>query len=81
MRAEVRAAYRTLIHLGRALACDEMPNPARSVREAFRKNAGETDSVKIDALVARAAFVAREAEALIQLKKYRRLKRSYYEDF
>ena len=47
---------------------------------AFLNNKDETDPQKIDTLLARGEFVAKEIEALYMLRKYRTLKKRYYED-
>ena len=47
-------------------------------RQAFLINRQETDQRKIEHLVERAKFVAKEIEALYKLKKYRTIKRRYY---
>jgi hypothetical protein len=46
-------------------------------KEAFRKNAQLTDEVEIKRAVARGRWMVRELVGVIQLKKYRTLKRRY----
>lgn len=48
-------------------------------RKAFANNSSETDPIKISALIDRGNFVLKEIEALYKLKKYRTLKRRYYD--
>lgn len=43
------------------------------------KNSKETDPTKIDNMIKHGEFVAKEIEALYMLKKYRTLKRRYYD--
>lgn len=50
------------------------------LKTAFRKNQNETEPEKIDELLARGQYITKEIEALYMLKKYRTLKRRYYED-
>jgi hypothetical protein len=49
------------------------------LRKAFLGNAHVTDPQHIERLVERGHFVAKEIEALYKLKKYRSLKKSYYD--
>lgn len=50
------------------------------LKAAFIKNKDESDPQKIDELLARGEFVTKEIEALYMLRKYRTLKKRYYED-
>lgn len=67
-----------LLYLGR-----EYPQGAAYFRErlksAFMKNKDETDPEKIKKLVARGDFVIKELEALYFLRKYRAMKKRYYD--
>ncbi len=67
-----------LLYLGR-----EYPQGAAYFRErlksAFMKNKDVTDPEKIKQLVARGDFVIKELEALYFLRKYRAMKKRYYE--
>ena len=47
-------------------------------KRAFLINRQETDPRKIEQLIERAKYVAKEVEALYMLKKYRTMKRRYY---
>ncbi len=47
-------------------------------KKAFIKNRDEEDPVKISVLLCRGRFVLREIEALYKLKKYRTMKKRYY---
>ena len=47
-------------------------------KRAFLINRQETDPRKIEQLIGRAEYVAKEVEALYMLKKYRTMKRRYY---
>ena len=49
------------------------------LKEAFLKNKDITDVVTVSNLIARGEFVEREIKALYMLKKYRTLKKRYYE--
>lgn len=44
------------------------------------KNSKETDEKKIKALLAHGRYVAKEIEALYSLRKYRAMKKRYYDD-
>lgn len=50
------------------------------LRTAFRKNRAETDPEKITTLIGRGEFVVKEIDALYKLRKYRHLKKSYYDN-
>lgn len=67
-----------LLYLGR-----EYPQGSAYFRErlksAFVKNKDVTDPEKIKKLVARGDFVIKELEALYFLRKYRAMKKRYYE--
>ena len=47
---------------------------------AFIKNKDVTEEEQIRALIARGEFVVKEIEALYMLRKYRTLKKRYYDD-
>lgn len=49
-------------------------------KKAFLKNSMETDSQKITSLLNHGEYVLHEVEALYKLKKYRTLKRRYYDN-
>lgn len=49
------------------------------LRKNFVKNSKITDQNEIERLIARGDFVIKEIEALYKLKKYRTLKRLYYD--
>ncbi|KAJ8381932.1 hypothetical protein SKAU_G00027100 [Synaphobranchus kaupii] len=78
LRGEVVKLYKSLLFLGR-----EYPKGANYFRDrlktAFMKNRDETDPEKIKQLIARGEFVIKELEALYYLRKYRALKKRYYE--
>lgn len=50
------------------------------LHNAFMRNKDETDPKKIEKQIALGQYVVKEIEALYMLKKYRTLKRRYYED-
>ena len=47
------------------------------VRKAFQANRDVTEDAKIDKLLAHGNYIVNEMIAVIQLKKYRTLKRNY----
>lgn len=51
----------------------------KNVRKVFEKNKEERDPEKIDKMLAHGDFVIKELEALYMLRKYRTLKKRYYE--
>uniref|UniRef100_A0A1A8GEE3 LYR motif containing 5 n=1 Tax=Nothobranchius korthausae TaxID=1143690 RepID=A0A1A8GEE3_9TELE len=78
LRGEVIRLYKNLLYLGR-----EYPKGAAYFRErlksAFMKHKDETDPQKIQQLVARGDHVIKELEALYFLRKYRTMKKRYYD--
>uniref|UniRef100_H2MHC9 LYR motif containing 5b n=2 Tax=Oryzias latipes TaxID=8090 RepID=H2MHC9_ORYLA len=79
LRGEVVQLYKNLLYLGR-----EYPKGGDyfrdRLRSAFSKNKSVQDQEQIKALIARGEFVARELEALYFLRKYRAMKKRYYEE-
>ena len=51
----------------------------RKLQNAFRKKAGLTDPGEIERALQHGEFVKRELEALYYLRKYRALKKMYYQ--
>lgn len=79
MRPQVIQLYKNLLYLGR-----EYPKGYEFFREklkkAFMKNKDVTDPEQIKVLISRGEFVIKEIEALYMLRKYRTMKKRYYED-
>lgn len=50
------------------------------LKAAFMKNRNVTDPKEIENLINRGQFVIKELEALYMLKKYRTMKRRYYDE-
>ncbi|XP_070829102.1 LYR motif-containing protein 5B [Chaetodon trifascialis] len=79
LRPDVVRLYKNLLYLGR-----EYPKGADYFRDrlraAFARNSGVQDPEQIRQMIARGEYVARELEALYHLRKYRAMKRRYYED-
>lgn len=79
LRSEVVRLYKNLLYLGR-----EYPKGADYFRDrlraAFVKNKDVKDPEKIKELISRGEFVTKELEALYYLRKYRALKKRYYEN-
>ncbi|KPP80090.1 LYR motif-containing protein 5-like [Scleropages formosus] len=78
MRSAVITLYKNLLHLGRDYpkGRDYFRN---RLKAAFMKNKDVTDPEKIRELIARGEFVIKELEALYYLRKYRAMKKRYYE--
>lgn len=78
LRGQVINLYKTLLYLGK-----EYPKGYTYFRDrcktAFMKNKDKTDEEEIKMLIARGKFVEKELEALYMLRKYRTLKKRYYE--
>lgn len=67
-----------LQHLGK-----EYPGGADKFRtkchDVFVRNSSETDKAKIEEMIKRGEFVVKELEALYSLRKYRAMKKRYYD--
>ncbi|CAK9805573.1 Electron transfer flavoprotein regulatory factor 1 [Anthophora plagiata] len=78
-RSKVIQLYKTLLYMGR-----DYPRGyeffRKNVKKAFEKNKGERDPEKIEKMLAHGNFVIKELEALYMLRKYRTLKRRYYQN-
>ncbi|KAG7495621.1 hypothetical protein JOB18_002903 [Solea senegalensis] len=78
LRGEVFRLYKNLLYVGR-----DYPKGSAYFRDrlksAFMKNKDVTDPEEIQKLVARGEFVIKELEALCFLRKYRAMKKRYYE--
>ncbi|KAG6458301.1 hypothetical protein O3G_MSEX010778 [Manduca sexta] len=78
-RKAVLNLYKTLLFLGR-----DWPQGydlfRKRLHKVFSKNSEETDPNKIKIMIKHGEFVIKEIEALYKLKKYRAMKRRYYDD-
>ena len=77
-RTRVIQLYKQLIYLGREYPKDPQIMTAK-IHDVFMRNAAETDPKKIDELVDKGNYIVKELEALYYLRKYRTLKRRYYD--
>eukprot|EP00794_Sanderia_malayensis_P018184 gene18184-19998_t len=79
MRKEVVNLYKQLLYLGRdyPLGGDYF---RKKLKSAFLKNREVTDPETIKKLIDRGNYVIKELEALYMLRKYRTLKKRYYEE-
>nr|CAG4649153.1 EOG090X02DZ [Scapholeberis mucronata] len=68
-----------LLHLGKDYP-GGFPYFRNKLKNAFVKNKHLKESSEIDSAIARGEFVIKELEALYMLRKYRALKKRYYED-
>lgn len=77
-RSRVINLYKTLLYLGR-----EYPGGPEYFRNklktAFLKNRNLKSSEEIESALARGNFVTKELEAMYMLRKYRAMKKRYYE--
>lgn len=65
------------------LAREYPENPEKmrqKCHDAFMKNREETDPRNIKRLIYKGEYVCKELEALYSLKKYRAMKKRYYDD-
>lgn len=76
LRKDVIDLYKNLIYLSREWPTDLKPQ----IRKAFLKNKDVQDANEIRKLIGRGEYVCREIIATYHLKKYRAMKRRYYND-
>ncbi|XP_053698426.1 electron transfer flavoprotein regulatory factor 1 [Sabethes cyaneus] len=78
-RRRVLDLYKRLQYLGR-----EYPGGADKFRQkcynAFKRQSVETDPEKIEKSIALGEYVVKEIEALYSLRKYRAMKKRYYDN-
>uniref|UniRef100_A0AAR2JR13 LYR motif containing 5b n=1 Tax=Pygocentrus nattereri TaxID=42514 RepID=A0AAR2JR13_PYGNA len=78
LKSEVVRLYKTLLFLGR-----EYPKGTDYFRDrlraAFTKNRDVKDPEEIRQLLSRGEYVVKELEALYYLRKYRAMKKRYYD--
>ncbi|RDD38913.1 LYR motif-containing protein 5 [Trichoplax sp. H2] len=77
-RTLVRNLYKQMLYLGRDYPAGYDYFRER-LRRAFMKNREVKDPETIHKMIDRGKFVIKEIEALYMLKKYRTLKRRYYD--
>ncbi|GLV33023.1 uncharacterized protein CBL_10370 [Carabus blaptoides fortunei] len=77
-RAKVVDLYKRLLFLGRDWPAGYDYFRTR-LHKAFIKNKDETDAQKIEKMIGHGEYIVKEMETLYMLKKYRTLKRRYYD--
>ncbi|CAB0036735.1 unnamed protein product [Trichogramma brassicae] len=79
LRSKVINLYKTLLYMGR-----DYPQGydyfRGKLRKAFDKNRHETDPTQIKKMIVHGNYVIRELQALYMLKKYRTMKKRYYDE-
>ncbi|XP_065224723.1 electron transfer flavoprotein regulatory factor 1 [Planococcus citri] len=77
-RSTVVKLYKTLLHLGKDYPQGYDFFRSR-LKNAFLKNKDVQDPKQLDELIKKGDYIVKELEALYMLKKYRTLKRRYYD--
>ena len=77
-RSRVIQLYKQLIYLGREYPKNPEVMTAK-IHDVFKRNASESDPKKIEDLIDKGNYIVKELEALYYLRKYRTLKRRYYD--
>lgn len=72
--------YKDLLYIGKYYPGKEYSEIKKIIRNSFRKNKNVQDDKEIEKLYEHGKYVYKEIEALISLKKYRTLKRNYYNE-
>lgn len=78
LRSQVINLYKNLLYYGREYPQGYDYFRAR-LKKAFAKNREIVDQNQIENLIKRGEFVIKELEALYMLRKYRHLKKNYYD--
>ena len=76
MKQDVINLYKNLIYLSREWPTDLRPQ----IKQAFMKNRAVEDPAEIRNLIGRGEYVCREIIATYHLRKYRAMKRRYYNE-
>uniref|UniRef100_A0A6G1SR40 LYR motif-containing protein 5 n=1 Tax=Aceria tosichella TaxID=561515 RepID=A0A6G1SR40_9ACAR len=76
LKHDVIKLYKNLIYLSREWPTDLRPQ----IKQAFMKNKEVRDPDEIRNLIARGEYVSREIIATYHLRKYRAMKRRYYNE-
>lgn len=76
LRSDVIKLYKNLIYLSREWPTDLRPQ----IKQAFMKNKDVKDPDEIRKLIGRGEYVSREITATYHLRKYRAMKRRYYDE-
>ncbi|GFO01350.1 electron transfer flavoprotein regulatory factor 1 [Plakobranchus ocellatus] len=78
MRYRVKHLYKTLLHLGK-----DYPRGYEYFRSrlhaSFIRHKDVESTEEVEALIAKGEYVVKELEALYMLRKYRTLKKRYYD--
>ncbi|KAG4066765.1 hypothetical protein HA402_012832 [Bradysia odoriphaga] len=78
-RSRVIDLYKRLQYLGR-----EYPGGAEKFRkkchDAFLRNSNEQQPEKVEKMIGLGEYIIKELEALYSLRKYRAMKKRYYDD-
>ncbi|KXS19581.1 hypothetical protein M427DRAFT_132068 [Gonapodya prolifera JEL478] len=81
LRREVRQLYKTFLYLSNDYPDPPGPQWLRNVaKRMIMKNRDLRDEGEIRKALDRGNYVVKEIEALYQLKKYRHLKKAYYDE-
>jgi hypothetical protein len=78
MHPLVRDLYKRFLLVGRDYP-GGLDLVRRKAKEGLRTNAHLTDEVEIKRAVARGRWMVRELQGVIKLKKYREMKKRYYD--
>uniref|UniRef100_A0A5S6QQF1 Complex 1 LYR protein domain-containing protein n=1 Tax=Trichuris muris TaxID=70415 RepID=A0A5S6QQF1_TRIMR len=79
LRYEVLQLYKQLMYMARDYPAGE-GNLKSVLRRAFLSNKGLTDKAQIQQAIKHGEFVKKELEALYSLRKYRAMKKRYYDN-
>ncbi|KAK3765879.1 hypothetical protein RRG08_062425 [Elysia crispata] len=78
LKFRVKHLYKTLLHLGK-----DYPKGYEFFRSrlhaSFLRHKDVEDPAEVEALIAKGEYVVKELEALYMLRKYRTLKKRYYD--
>jgi hypothetical protein len=79
-KLKVLNLYKELLHVGKSYP-DKPYNQVRSIiNKSFVKNMKLSKETEIEEAIKKGEYIIKEIEALVYLKKYRSLKKSYYDE-
>lgn len=79
-KTKILELYKDFLFIGKYYPGKEYKDVKNIIRNAFKKNKDVKDEKEVEKLYQHGKYVYKEIEALISLKKYRTLKRNYYDN-
>ena len=80
LKKKVLNLYKDLLHTGKSYPGKEYEEVRNLINNAFQKNKSLSTEKEIEDAIKKGEFVIKEIETLVYLKKYRAMKKRYYEE-